>query len=172
MCVYVPEKERETKQTESKMRQLKWNISYMLKQRSFSITGQFWTHSDITQDLATLQERHTPITVARALGGNHLTLKREQAESTTTQTRKRVRACLYTGLTFKNEDENRKKIPRNEQCMRKEVYILLWANAKVYNYINSCFVFFFKKHWGHLIEMMQRNDAWSINPSPPHTSHT
>lgn len=63
MCVYVPEKERETEQTESRMRQLK----------SFSITGQFWTHSDIAQDLATLQERHTPITVAKALGGNNIT---------------------------------------------------------------------------------------------------
>lgn len=71
VCLCVRKRKRE--QTESKMQQLKWNISYMLKQRSFSITGQFWTHSDITQDLAMLQERHMPITVGRALGGDNIT---------------------------------------------------------------------------------------------------
>lgn len=100
-------KEKQNKQTESKMPQLKWNISYMLKQRSFSITGQFWTHSDITQDLATLQERHRPITVARALGGNNITSSWSANQQNPLPPRPGRRSELvFTALTFKDEDGN------------------------------------------------------------------
>lgn len=143
MCVCLCARKRKRNKT-NRIKDAAAKVKYFLHVEAeecshhWSILNSLWHHTGLGYAPRTSHTNYSGWSIGRKQ--RHLTLKREQAESTTTQTRKRVRACLYTGLTFKNEDENRKKTPRKEQCMRKEVYILLWANAKVYNYINSCFL--------------------------------